>query len=82
MVLNLIVFLAYSQNLFGMISTTYFPFAMGYQLLSGIALLVTVLACVVTLWFYIINMKNIMDLLELSKKRNFKIYIYFMGYDK
>lgn len=69
MVLNLIVFLVYSQNLFGVISTTYFQFAMGYQLISGIALLVTVLAGVVTLWFYIINMKNIMNLLELSKKK-------------
>lgn len=48
---------------------------MGYQLISEIALLVTVLAGVVTLGFDIINMKNIMNLLELSKKEILK-YIF------
>lgn len=75
MILNSIVFLIYPQNLFGMISTAYIPFVIGYQSVAGIALLVTVLVGVITLGFDIINIKNIMNLLDLSKRETFR-YIF------
>ena len=58
-----------------MISTAYIPFVIGYQSVAGIALLVTVLVGVITLGFDIINIKNIMNLLDLSKRETFR-YIF------